>query len=167
MSAAIDINHPALRASKLQADGGFTLLELVLVLALSSLLAVMVAQPLAVLFDARTVLEDEVTVKEELNFVMNRMSSAIRLASVQQCTDSIIYVHITGGYDECWEWTDNTLALSLSGCNGGETVFTQDADDQVRLHSLICNDDEAPGIYEIGFRLDNGEKLRTLVAPRN
>lgn len=156
-------NHRVRGRWKTPVNGGFTLLELVLVLALSSLLAVLIAQPLAALFDARTALESEVAAKEELNFSLTRMSNEIRGGSVQQCEDGKLQ---TG--DECWQEDDGELTLSLSDCNGAEdeTVFAHD-DLQVRLDSFICDEHAAPDIYEIGFELDNGEELRTLVAPRN
>ncbi|MCG5528638.1 MULTISPECIES: prepilin-type N-terminal cleavage/methylation domain-containing protein [Halorhodospira] len=125
---------------------GFTLLELVIVLALSSLLAVLIARPLASVFEVRTVFQDEVTTKEELNYALQRMSREVMVeaSGPGKCPD--YDEDILVGVGEEWRPDDLT-------CEEYQ-IEAPDRDGDIYLYELI-------------FEFDAGENVKTVVGTRN
>ncbi|MCG5533387.1 prepilin-type N-terminal cleavage/methylation domain-containing protein [Halorhodospira sp. 9621] len=142
-----------------RAMGGFTLLELIIVLVLSSLLAVLIAQPLASVFEVRTVFQDEVTAKEELNYTLQRMSRRImEHPEADECDENLLDV----GGDEWSLDPDDGLQLN-------EARVMDDVDTQaLQVETLSCDDHKIGNIrlYELEFALNNGDRMSTVVGTR-
>ena len=137
---------------------GFTLLELIIVLILASMVAVMVTRPLASIFDIRMFFEDEVTAKEDLNFFLLQMSREAKRMD-QEAAESTVC-----GNGEFGDWEFNDEANELA--RDGVKVYDGDNGKSSRIDKFECTHHPDPVFFELRFRLDNDDEIKTLAAPR-
>jgi len=116
-------SHRTSRNPHRAAERGFTLLELVIVLTLSSLLAVMIAGPLSSVLQTQAVFQDEVTAKEEINYALMRMGREIREGQWDPEADG------------CGAWTLEEEGRLL---RDGDPFLVQDEGSHFRIKDLEC-----------------------------
>ncbi|MCG5538674.1 prepilin-type N-terminal cleavage/methylation domain-containing protein [Halorhodospira sp. 9622] len=163
---SVNEQQALVRVGTQKKDLGFTLLELVIVLALSSVLAVLIARPLASVFETRAFFQDEVAAREELNYALQRMSREVRMANDVDCNSDSFVIKYDENEDTTWE-------MSSAGVieRNGALFIEQDPGDDFRVVGLECETYEISGsgrdLSEIEFELATGDILGTVVAPRN